>query len=387
MTTFWLGNDLGSEELDIRRWLAEGLEWVIAGGESGPRARPMNLDWARSLRDQCLAMGRPSRTSDGGSLPNLALPACGPTSVSQGALWVAFTPSDRHCLECGLGEPQGVRRFWYIVLGSDDRVSTSKVQLALWTLALSYALLVIVFHDFAYPPGELDPRYLLLLGFPAGAAVGAMAITTGQMASGAVSKKRSPSPKKRVSTAISEIVANDQGDLDLGDAQYFIFNLVALAAFFAAFAHDPVKLPMLPDTLVGLTSASAAAYVAKKAASPALPKITAVSPQKGAVNTPVTIFGSSLAGEGKPHVTLGGLTAVVQSWTDTEIHVTVPAALVPGMLGVQVVTSDGRAAKLPGAFDVVAQSQAPPSGIRYELPPAPNTGSSPTSSSRPCRCS
>jgi protein gp37 len=46
-------------ELDIRRWLADGLEWVIAGGESGPGARPMHPDWARSLRDQCLAAGVP----------------------------------------------------------------------------------------------------------------------------------------------------------------------------------------------------------------------------------------------------------------------------------------------------------------------------------------
>lgn len=32
-----------------------GLDWVIAGGESGPRARPMHPDWARGLRDQCAA--------------------------------------------------------------------------------------------------------------------------------------------------------------------------------------------------------------------------------------------------------------------------------------------------------------------------------------------
>jgi protein gp37 len=29
------------------------LDWVIIGGESGPRARPFNLDWARSLLQQC----------------------------------------------------------------------------------------------------------------------------------------------------------------------------------------------------------------------------------------------------------------------------------------------------------------------------------------------
>lgn len=29
------------------------ISWCIVGGESGPRARPMHPDWARSLRDQC----------------------------------------------------------------------------------------------------------------------------------------------------------------------------------------------------------------------------------------------------------------------------------------------------------------------------------------------
>lgn len=33
--------------------------WVVAGGESGPGARPMHPDWARSLRDQCAAAGVP----------------------------------------------------------------------------------------------------------------------------------------------------------------------------------------------------------------------------------------------------------------------------------------------------------------------------------------
>lgn len=29
------------------------VDWVVVGGESGPRSRPMVSDWARSLRDQC----------------------------------------------------------------------------------------------------------------------------------------------------------------------------------------------------------------------------------------------------------------------------------------------------------------------------------------------
>ena len=41
------------ERIDLSKWLEDGtIHWVIAGGESGPRARPMALDWARDLRDQ-----------------------------------------------------------------------------------------------------------------------------------------------------------------------------------------------------------------------------------------------------------------------------------------------------------------------------------------------
>jgi len=35
-------------DLDLR-----GIDWVIVGGESGPRARPMDPDWVTDLRDQC----------------------------------------------------------------------------------------------------------------------------------------------------------------------------------------------------------------------------------------------------------------------------------------------------------------------------------------------
>jgi len=35
------------------------IDWVICGGESGPRARPSRPDWFRSLRDQCKATGTP----------------------------------------------------------------------------------------------------------------------------------------------------------------------------------------------------------------------------------------------------------------------------------------------------------------------------------------
>jgi protein gp37 len=37
----------------------DGISWVIVGGESGPRARPMNPDWARTVRDRCVTASVP----------------------------------------------------------------------------------------------------------------------------------------------------------------------------------------------------------------------------------------------------------------------------------------------------------------------------------------
>ena len=36
-----------------------GIDWVIVGGESGPKARQMKAEWARDIRDQCVAAGVP----------------------------------------------------------------------------------------------------------------------------------------------------------------------------------------------------------------------------------------------------------------------------------------------------------------------------------------
>lgn len=64
----WLSCEplLGPVNITDGMWAGPALEaleatidWVVAGGESGPGARPMHPDWARSLRDQCAAAGVP----------------------------------------------------------------------------------------------------------------------------------------------------------------------------------------------------------------------------------------------------------------------------------------------------------------------------------------
>jgi protein gp37 len=46
-------------KIDLSNWIENGLDWVIAGGESGVKARPTSPSWIRSLRDQCLDNGVP----------------------------------------------------------------------------------------------------------------------------------------------------------------------------------------------------------------------------------------------------------------------------------------------------------------------------------------
>lgn len=60
MSGFDRGKGLRTEEdmvmaaLDLTRYRG-GLDWVIVGGESGRRTRPMDLAWARSIVAQCKA--------------------------------------------------------------------------------------------------------------------------------------------------------------------------------------------------------------------------------------------------------------------------------------------------------------------------------------------
>ena len=59
-----------SEWLNITEspWAARTLDWVIVGGESGPKRRPFNPDWACRIRDQCVEAGVPFFYKQGSAL-------------------------------------------------------------------------------------------------------------------------------------------------------------------------------------------------------------------------------------------------------------------------------------------------------------------------------
>ncbi len=61
-----------------------GIDWVIVGGESGPGARPMDLGWARDIRDRCLDAGVPLFLKQLGGYPHKR---GGEEAVLDGATW------------------------------------------------------------------------------------------------------------------------------------------------------------------------------------------------------------------------------------------------------------------------------------------------------------
>jgi protein gp37 len=51
--------DYGIDGFGVGAPMSIGIDWVVCGGETGPRARPVHPDWIRSLQDQCVKANIP----------------------------------------------------------------------------------------------------------------------------------------------------------------------------------------------------------------------------------------------------------------------------------------------------------------------------------------
>lgn len=86
-----------------------GLDWVVAGGESGPGARPMHPDWARQLRDQCAAAGAPFLFKQWGAWTEFGHADDGPAvhEVDVGSdvadSYLSAVPANRRCFLSATG--------------------------------------------------------------------------------------------------------------------------------------------------------------------------------------------------------------------------------------------------------------------------------------------
>ncbi len=223
-----------------------------------------------------------------------------------------------------------------LVLGADNRASTSKFQATAWTYALLFALVTLLvghllYADFdagwdAFLDDGLNTDYLWLLGIPSAGLVGAKAITQSKAQANPAAKPMKPaadpaaeaepaegeradpaatrSVVDRLLTRTRELASDDNDDDPqpaLGDLQYLVFNAVAIAFFLSAFlGHVELGLPSLPDTLIALTGVSAASYLSTKAVRNAAPPvIVSVRPSRvvlGAAPRPLDVAGSGFLG-------------------------------------------------------------------------------------------
>ena len=175
-----------------------------------------------------------------------------------------------------------------LVIGVDGRWSTSKTIATGWTVVVAGALFGMVYAQLIGHPQALNAtgasgvigQYALLFGGPLGAAVAAKGIVIGQVNNDPTAKTTG------TSTSPADLVLDDSGNTDLGDFQYVVFNLAALAFVLGnLLVHPSDGLPHLPGVLLGLTSVAAAGYIGKKAITPQATAKGEITPNHGTGGT------------------------------------------------------------------------------------------------------
>ena len=251
-----------------------------------------------------------------------------------------------------------------IVVGKDNRTSTSKVVALAWTYAIFYGLLSLIVAKWLGAGGGyrallkhgLSDQYLILLGGPYAASVLAKykALSSTDKTTGRIG-----------SASAKQLFTDDSGDADLGDFQYVLFNALALAIYLGTFIpHLQLGMPRLPSLLSGLTLTSAGSYSAKKLVSQASPALTSLLPALAPRNSDVEVWGNNLvipASEAPggsslpPRVMLAGsvisVTASEQTLGADHLTVRIPADADAGQQKLTVVRADGVAALGPGGTD------------------------------------
>lgn len=255
------------------------------------------------------------------------------------------------------------------LVGLDNRVSTSRTIAFLWTVVLGYCLLALVListakHSTAAPPpagripsGFIDsalkplaPAYIVLLGAPFAAAVSARVIVGQQIAKGVLQKSKSTTPANPI-----QIVTDDEGNLDLVDLQYTLFNLIAATFVLTQFIPNPGHgVPTIPASLAILTGISAGVYTANKAVTSNPPDITDVL-------TPSVLPGQTASITGHNLVINPDNSDMATNATNTKVSL-IP--LRPPGQGDD--TADAASASVPSV--TVAASKATPDLVEFGVP-------------------
>jgi len=257
--------------------------------------------------------------------------------------------------------------FTRLITGSDGHWSTSKAGYLVWTYAFAFAALATLIKNANVDKfyGTINTEYLVVLGIPAAAGFGAKVIANRSDPDGVSNvgntDGRAPA-ETNVGSGVGQLVTDDDGDTALHKFQYLTFNLLLIGFFLVKFIGNELDgLPDLPDTFVGLTGVSAAAYLAQKGLSMTGKgaQITNVVPREARPGEEVKILGTGLATpEWKNVQVLVGKQAAFDVSAVIDVNITtvyakIPQNAIPGATAIVVVAYDGSSSNsLP--FDVIA---------------------------------
>lgn len=166
-----------------------------------------------------------------------------------------------------------------LLLGEDNRYSTSKFQVVLWFLVLLAAYLATTWFRTsrggpAFVGGvNIPPNLLLLSGLSALTFAAAKGITQGKVDSGQVKTEATRPRFPR------DLFEDDQGRVDVGDFQMVIATLLAVGVYLVTIYgylgnvefHSAITLPDVDSTILASFGLGQGAYLAKKYVTPTSP--------------------------------------------------------------------------------------------------------------------
>lgn len=274
-------------------------------------------------------------------------------------------------------------RRWHLLAGLDNRASTSRAVALMWTVVVGYCLLALSFiatsqHSAAtpIPPGrlpdgwvnaafqQLAPTYLVALGAPYAAALAARTIVGTRTANGTLQKSKADS------ASMLDLVTDDDGNLDLVDLQYTLFNVITAVFVLLQFIpHASRGIVDIPPALATLSGLSAALYTGNKLTGSNPPRLDQVLTPSVVAGGSVTAVGANLVVNlpGADPVAAASQTMITLSHTDSpsppsfaanqvaadRLTFTVPDGTPAGAgWNLAVRTNAGGSAILFGAFDV-----------------------------------
>ena len=180
-------------------------------------------------------------------------------------------------------------------IGEDNRYSISKFQLLLWTVAVLFAYIAVVYarveQGLSADVPNVPDNVLLALGLSGATSVVAKGIKVNNERTG-----KELSTTLNAPGPLSTLLTNDDGSLSLHKLQYFVWTFVAIGIFLVSLDQsNRLNLPDIDTTLLVLSGIGAGTYLGKKLVPQSLTEQNRVAQAAAAQGAQVTTQTTTIA--------------------------------------------------------------------------------------------